>query len=324
MNKANARTESNFEKCFKASPVWLTDGAVGVRLRSEYGLIPDEHIGNASLLYEKEGFDALRSIYRQYIDIATEHHLPIIVSTPTQRSSYERIAASSYSEKPIILDAVNFLKDVRSENSDSEKNIFIAGLMGCRGDAYNAIDALETNEAFDFHALQTQQFVGTGVDLLFASVMPALKEAIGMALAMEDSGLPYIISFMIRENGALIDGTPISEAIRLIDAATQRRPICYMANCVHPTILQKALSNPMNRTPLVMERFRGLQANASALRPEALDGIDHPVGDLPDIWAEHMIALREQWPFKIFGGCCGTDQRHMAEIARFLALVKGN
>jgi len=318
MNKTNTKTESNFEKCFKASPVWLTDGAVGVRLRSEFGLIPDEHIGNAGLLYKQAGIDALRMIYRQYIDIATEHHLPIIVSTPTQRSSHERIAASRYSEKPIILDTVNFLKDVRSEYPGTEKNIFIAGLMGCRGDAYNSIDALETNEAFDFHSLQTQQFIGTGVDLLFASVMPAIKEAIGMALAMEDAGLPYIISFMIRENGALIDGTPISEAIRLIDAATKRRPICYMANCVHPIILQKALSNPLNKTPFVMERFRGLQANASALRPEELDGSEYPIGDLPDIWAGHMIALREQWPFKIFGGCCGTNQRHMAEIARLL------
>ena len=78
-----------------------------------------------------------------------------------------------------------------------------------------------------------------------------------MAQAMSDSGLPYIISFMIRDNGRLLDGTTIHDAIGTIDAGVDVRPECYMTNCVHPTVLYQALSQRFNSTALVRQRFLG-------------------------------------------------------------------
>jgi S-methylmethionine-dependent homocysteine/selenocysteine methylase len=49
-------------------------------------------------------------------------------------------------------------------------------------------------------------------DFLYAGIMPALPEAVGMAQAMADSGLPYIISFMIRQDGRLLDGSTSNKA----------------------------------------------------------------------------------------------------------------
>ena len=76
-----------------------------------------------------------------------------------------------------------------------------------------------------------------------------------MAQAMGDSGLPYIISFMIRGNGRLLDGTTINDAIQSIDASVEVQPACYMTNCVHPAVLYEALSQPFNATEVVRERF---------------------------------------------------------------------
>lgn len=84
-----------------------------------------------------------------------------------------------------------------------------------------------------------------------ASIMPALSEATGMAQAMESTGLPYIISFMIRENDKLIDGTTIDDAIKHIDANTLVKPLCYITNCVHPKVLYKALDYDFNKTESV-------------------------------------------------------------------------
>ncbi|MPN47843.1 hypothetical protein SDC9_195447 [bioreactor metagenome] len=92
-----------------------------------------------------------------------------------------------------------------------------------------------------------------------------------MAKAMESTELPYIISFMIRDDGRLIDGTTINDAILHMDNATIKKPICYMVNCVHPVILKKSLSYSFNKTKLVKERFHGIQANTSPLSPEELD-----------------------------------------------------
>lgn len=38
----------------------------------------------------------------------------------------------------------------------------------------------------------------------------------------------------------------------------------------------------------------------------------------PEPFAEAMLRLREVGDIRIFGGCCGTDDRHMEAIARRL------
>ena len=73
--------------------------------------------------------------------------------------------------------------------------------------------------------------------------------------------------------GHLLDGTPISEAIIIIDNTVRPRPIWYMANCVHPSNLKQALNQPFNKNSPNLSRFIGLQANASSLSPEELDQI---------------------------------------------------
>ena len=156
------------------------------------------------------------------------------------------------------------------------------------------------------------------VDYLFACIMPTLPEAIGMAKAMEKSGLPYIISFMIRSNGCLLDGTSIDEAIRQIDLATIHRPLAYMSNCVHSKVMYQALQQEVNQTQLVRERYIGIQANTSSLSPEELNEADVLKVDDFDELMDYMRLLHKEYSFKIFGGCCGTNEKHIQAIADML------
>jgi S-methylmethionine-dependent homocysteine/selenocysteine methylase len=304
----------NFTDCYNTNETILIEGALGVRLRSEYSLYPEAKVANASFIYQDRAKSAMQEIYRQYIRIAETYQLPIMLTTPTRRANKSNVTESNYKES-IIHDNVAFLKELRDEFSG---DIYIGGLMGCKGDAYKGTEVLSISEAFEFHSWQAQLFQKANSDFLFAGIMPVLPEAIGMAKAMEATGLPYIISFMIRENGRLIDGTSIHDAIANIEDATTRKPICYMTNCVHPIILRKALSHSFNQTDLVREHFKGLQANASPLSPEELDHSQELKSSNPIQLAEEMNKLRQQYDFKIFGGCCGTDQTHMEEMARRL------
>ncbi len=103
--------------------------------------------------------------------------------------------------------------------------MYIGALMGCRGDAYLGDAVLPSAQAKEFHSWAADIFAEAGAEFLYAGIMPALQEAIGMAQAMEQTGLPYIISFMIRKNGkGLIDGTPISQAIAAVDASGRSPP----------------------------------------------------------------------------------------------------
>jgi hypothetical protein len=38
----------------------------------------------------------------------------------------------------------------------------------------------------------------------------------------------------------LIDATTIHQAIADIDGSTEQKPLCYMANCIHPSIVYTA------------------------------------------------------------------------------------
>lgn len=292
----------------------LMEGALSERLKRAYGLRLDQHVAMAGLVYEARGRAALIALWSEYADIARRHGLPLLATTPTRRANRDRVSASRYDES-IIRDNVSLLRLLQRRSSGE---MHIGGLMGCRGDAYRSTDVLPEAEARSFHAWQADLFAEAGADFLFAGIMPALPEATGMAQAMGDSGLPYMISFMIRGNGRLLDGTTIHDAIQTIDDRTDVKPECYMTNCVHPAVLYEALSRPFNSTELVRERFSGIQANASTLTPEELDDASDLESSDAGLLADDMIRLRDDKKLRVFGGCCGTDGTHLEEIARRL------
>lgn len=83
-----------------------------------------------------------------------------------------------------------------------------------------------------------------------------------------------------------------------------------------PDIALQALEQPFNQTERVRARFWGIQANASPLPYDQLDGAANPRNAPPGQLAEAMIRLRDAAGLRILGGCCGTDGTYMEAIAR--------
>lgn len=308
----------NFTECFQTHNSILMEGALGERLKREYGIVFDRYIDMGALVYTEEGRTALSSLWEEYAAIANRYHLPFLATTTTRRTNQERMANTDYSDS-IIWDNVAFLRKVQSKQS---AQMYVGGLMGCRGDAYTGVGALGTEEAKVFHRWEATRFAEAGVDFLYAALIPTLGEAVGIALTIEEQQIPYIISFTIREDGCLVDGTLLADAIQTVDKAVTFRPVCYMANCVHPRILKTALKHPGNQNAMVRERFLGIQANTSMLSFEELDGSAQLHTTDPVSLAEDMLALRDWVPLKIFGGCCGTTGEHMKEIAKRIHRIK--
>ena len=61
------------------------------------------------------------------------------------------------------------------------------------------------------------------------------EEAIGIARAARDHGLPAAISFTLETDGRLPDGQSLSAAVERVDAETDRSVAYFMINCAHPT-----------------------------------------------------------------------------------------
>ena len=304
----------NFKQCIQQQESILMEGALGERLKREYNLQLDEYVALAKLVYDSDGQFALKNIWQEYIQIAKAYQLPFLATTPTRRANKECVEIAGL-DASIIIDNVQFLRGIQQE---SKIEMYIGGLMGCKSDAYTGKNVLSENDAHLFHSWQAKLFGESNVDFLFAGIMPTLPEATGMAKAMSDTGIPYIISFTIQSDGRLIDGTTIHDAIAYIDSAVTEKPTCYMTNCVHPRIVHQALSKSFNQSDLVQNRFWGIQANTSPLSYEELDGSMDLKCTEPESFAEDMLLLREINKIKIFGGCCGTDNRHMEQVAKRL------
>jgi homocysteine S-methyltransferase len=83
-----------------------------------------------------------------------------------------------------------------------------------------------------------------------------------------------------------------------------------MINCAHPTHFASALDDD----GAWLERIRGVRANASSKSHEELDESDELDAGDPDELAARYRELLDQLPnLTVIGGCCGTDQRHVAQ-----------
>lgn len=297
------------------APFILGEGAVIERLRRSADLELDPFLVNSAFIYEKAGRAALSTICRQYLDIGCEFDLPLLMSTPTWRASRERIDAAGYADVDVNGDNLRFLDALRKSYGIYADKVLICGLMSCCGDAYNPADALTVDKAKAFHAWQAEKLAGAGCDFILAATLPAFSEATGLALALAATGKPYVISFVVRPEGTLLDGTPLKEAVAAMDANVTPQPLAYLINCTHVTFARAALMHETNSSSLARQRVIGLLANTAALSPEDLNDSTSLIEEDPETFGNSLAAMHRELGLKILGGCCGTDDRHIRSLA---------
>jgi len=305
-----------FLDAVQTAPVFLTEGAVIERLRRDQTVVLDPHVLHAGFIYDERGREALRRLYRQYLDIGSAFDLPMMVCTPTWRANPVRLQRAGLAHRDVNGEGVRFAAAIRDEYGAYAKRVFVGGLLGCAGDAYKPEEGLSVDRAAAFHGAQTWALAEAGADFLLAATLPNVAEARGLAVAMEECSVPYILSFVLGRNGRLLDGTSLHDAVSGIDAAVTPRPLFYMVNCVHPTVFEAALASAPAQVRHVNDRIIGLQANASAKSPEELEGLSYVDADPPEMLADGMARVYRRFGTKILGGCCGTDHRHIEWIAR--------
>jgi homocysteine S-methyltransferase len=298
-------------------PLILMEGAVIERLRRD-GTVPlDPQVLNAALLFSAEGREALASVYTEYIAVGRESGLPLLLLTPTWRANPERCDAAGLEFKAVQREAFAFLDALRRRQGDYAKKILIGGLMGCRGDAYDPKEGLQEKEASRFHAPQAEALASGGVEFLIASTLPAMEEAAGLGRAMGGTSLSFILSFVLRADGALLDGTLFHQAVVRLDGLSPK-PLGHMVNCTHPANLLEGMGMGDNARPEIRARLLGLQGNTSLRSPEELDGAAELEGEDPETFGVSMAEAARLLRLRILGGCCGTDARHLRAIARLL------
>jgi len=302
----------DFTTTLRNCRVMLTEGAIAERLRRRADIQLHPTLFNTPLVYDEHGRQCMREIYGQYREIARRAQVPALLCAPTWRVNLERIQAAG---QPMELnrDAVCFMRQLQAEWQDEEAPLFVGGLLGPRNDCYRPDEALSSEEAEQFHRWQLEKLAAAGVDVVVCQTFPALSEALGVIRASAAVGLPCIMSCVINRRGLVLDQTPLAEAVRIMDEATGSYPAGYMVNCVHPTFVL-----PETQPPALFTRLIGIQANASSLDHEELDGsMKLQQSDMRE-WGELMLVLNRKYGLKILGGCCGTDDNYLGYVGEGL------
>ena len=102
------------------------------------------------------------------------------------------------------------------------------------------------------------------------------------------------------------------------DFQTSNIALAYLLNCTHASYAKAALEHEENSSSLVRQRTIGLLANTAALSPEELNDSENLVEEDPNTFGKSVARLGSELGFKILGGCCGTDDRHIRALAQQL------
>ncbi len=279
----------------------LMEAAIVEPIRRGGSAVLHPTLVNAPLIYYGDGRRELQAIYGSYLAIAKQAGLPLLLCTPTWRANRERVEKSGLPGS-INRDTVEFVKEIRGE-SDAVR---IGGLTGCKNDCYQPQQGLAADEAEDFHAWQIEELAAAGVDYLIAETICSVSEAAGIARAMAKTGLPYIISFVIRRDGCILDGASLLDGILRVEQAVTLQPLGFMVNCAWPGFLQ-AGQQPAE----LFRRLIGFQGNGSSLDHADLDNAGVLQAEDVTEWGDAMLNLNRKYGVKILGGCCGTGAGHL-------------
>jgi S-methylmethionine-dependent homocysteine/selenocysteine methylase len=206
--------------------LFLTDGGIETVLIFHEGL--DLPLFAAfDLLKDESGTEKLRSYYEPYVALARERGLGFVLESPTWRASPRWAAEIGYDAQQLDemnRKAIALLEAIRGDEGVGDAPIVISGCVGPQDDGYNPAEVLSAEAARDYHSTQIATFADTAADMVTAITMTYIEEAIGIAHAASEQGIPSAISFTVETDGRLSSGQELGGAIEQVDAATDGAP----------------------------------------------------------------------------------------------------
>jgi len=301
--------------------LFLSDGGLETTLIFHKGLdLP--HFASFVLMRDEGGVDLLEDYYRSYLDIAGESGAGFILESPTWRANADwgkRLGYDAAGLADVNRNSIELLERLRACYADRVGSIVISGNIGPRGDGYRADERMSAAEAAEYHAAQIGTFANTNADMVCAITLTYVAEAIGIVNAAAAHGVPVAIGFTTETDGRLPSAQALQDAIEEVDAATNGAAAYFMVNCAHTEHFDDALQTGENWTA----RVRGIRANASRLSHAELDEAEELDDGDPGEFGRLYRRLRERLPqLSVFGGCCGTDHRHIDEVSTALCPVR--
>lgn len=293
--------------------LFLNDAGLETDLIFNHGIDIPEFAAH-TLLTNEDGRAALQRYMEGFLTLAGETGTGFVLDTQTWRAQThfsQELGQDAAALRAANRAAVEFAAGLRDQYASNEGPIVINGLIGPRGDAYAPDQEIAAKEAQVYHSEQLGWLAETDVDMVTALTFTQADEAIGVVRAAEELGLPVVVSFTVETDGNLPTGQPLADAILAVDNATDSAAAYFMVNCAHPDHFVGLMTDES-----WAHRIRGLRCNASRMSHAELDESEVLDDGDPQELAAGYSSLKTTLPWlNVFGGCCGSDLRHVTAIA---------
>ena len=299
----------------KSDVFYITEGGTETEIMYKFGHeLP--HFAMYPLLDDPNAVQDLSHMFRRYLDTVAQSGFSALMGGLDYRASPDWGQLLGYSKDGLAEmqhRSIEFLRDVARPYDKQIASILFVGIVGPKGDAYSLNRTITPEESEDYHSVQLETLKAANVDLVWAATFNNVPEAVGLSRAASRLGLPLCISFTLDSSHRLKSGPTLKEAIQSVDAATgDDEPSCYGINCSHPLEFEPALEHGN-----WIERVRNIRPNAVMMEKISLCKLGHLEDGDPSELGEQMGALAKRYPhIDMWGGCCGTWDTHLKEIAR--------
>jgi S-methylmethionine-dependent homocysteine/selenocysteine methylase len=303
--------------------IYLTEGGSETEINFKFGYeLP--HFAMFKLLDNADAVDEMRRMFSRYFDTVAESDCAALVGGLDYRASPDWATLLGYSEdglEEIQFRCIEFLRDIARPYEGQITDIKYVGVVGPRGDAYSLNKTITADEAEDYHSVQLTTLKKLNVDLAWAATFNNVPEAVGVSRAAAKLGVPICVSFTLNDDHRLRSGPSLKEAVETVDAlAGESKPDSYGINCSHPLEFEPALE-PGDW----FLRIRNLRPNAALMDKVSLCKLGHLEDGDPVELGQQMGDLARRFPhIDMWGGCCGTWETHLSEIARNVSAARNN
>lgn len=274
---------------FEDNKIIVFDGAMGTMIQ-KYGLkgskIPE--------LYNITDPDIIQQIHGKYVDAGCD-----IITTNTFGANSNKLLNSLYSVKDVIQAAVTNAKKV----SQGRKVALDIGPLGMLMEPSGPMSFEQAYELF-----REQVLAGTEakVDLIIIETISDIYEAKAAILAAkENSNLPVICTMTLGQDGRTFTGTDILTMVNVLQGLGVE---ALGLNCsLGPDEMYNHVKKVLEYSyvPVIVQPNAGL--------PKIRNG--QTVYDITAGYFAQRLCDMVDMGVRIVGGCCGTDERFIKELA---------
>lgn len=290
--------------------ILVFDGAMGTRIQ-ERNLTPDDFHGldgcNEYLVISRP--DVIGDIHASYFDSGAD-----IVMTNTFGSSSHVLVEYGLADRSyeISKKAAEIAVSAKKNFHTVAKPRYVSGSVG-PGTRLITIGHINFDELYCSLLPQMSGLIDGGVDLIQIETCQDLLQAkcavIAARDAMKKAGreVPIAVTITVEVTGTMLVGSDVPASL----AALQALPVDIIGmNCATgPDLMQEHIRVMCSSTdkPIAVLPNAGL--------PRNVDG--NAVYDLsPNELADYHERFVKEYGVNLVGGCCGTTQHHISEIAK--------